>query len=129
VVESKLQGQVAQTTALLRRGAEYRRQRINASDMITTDEAAELSGTTRVTINIRIKTCRCIGVTHLRRGFKLPKWQFEPCVFHRVQLIRPRATSVQMNGLAMPPVGLMHGRFCLPNEAVAYLADSPETAL
>ena len=52
-----------------------------------------------------------------------------PCVFHRVQLIRPRATSVQMNGLSMPPVGLMHGRFCLPNEAVAYLADSPETAL
>jgi hypothetical protein len=34
-----------------------------------------------------------------------------------------------MNGLFMPPVGLMYGRFCLPNEAVAYLADSPETAL
>ena len=28
----------AQTTVLLRRGAEYRRQRINASDMITTEE-------------------------------------------------------------------------------------------
>jgi hypothetical protein len=36
---------------------------------------------------------------------------------------------VQLNGLSMPPVGLMYGRFCLPNEAVAYLADSPETAL
>ena len=75
----------AQTTALLRRGAEYRRQRINASDMITTDEAAELSGTTRVTINTWIKTGRCIGVTHLRRGFKLPKWQFEPYVFPVMQ--------------------------------------------
>ena len=75
----------AQTTALLRRGAEYRRQRINASDMITTDEAAELSGTTRVTINTWIKTGRCIGVTHLRRGFKLPKWQFEPYVFPVIQ--------------------------------------------
>ena len=52
-----------------------------------------------------------------------------PFVFYRVQLIRPRAKSVQMNGLSMPPVGLMYGRFCLPNEAVAYLADSPETAL
>lgn len=50
-------------------------------------------------------------------------------VFHRVQLSRPRATSLQMNGLSMPPVGLMHGRFCLPNEPVAYLADSQETAL
>ena len=29
----------------------------------------------------------------------------------------------------MPPVGLMYGRYCLPDEPVAYLADSPETAL
>lgn len=77
----------AQTTALLRHGAEYRRQRINASDMITTDEAAELSGTTRVTINAWIKSGRCIGVTHLRRGFKMPKWQFEPYVFPVIQLL------------------------------------------
>lgn len=52
-----------------------------------------------------------------------------PRVFHRVQLNRPRATSVQINGLSMPPVGLMLGRFCLPDEPVAYLADSQETAL
>ena len=50
-----------------------------------------------------------------------------PCVLHRVQLIRPRASSLRMNGLSMPPVGLMQGRFCLSNEPVAYLADSPET--
>lgn len=77
----------AQTTALLRRGAEYRRQRINASDMITTDEAAELSGTTRVTINAWIKSGRCIGVAHLRRGFKMPRWQFEPYVFAVIQAL------------------------------------------
>jgi hypothetical protein len=52
-----------------------------------------------------------------------------PYVFYRTQLIRPRATSVQINGLAMPPVGMMFGRYCLPDEPVAYLADSPETAL
>ncbi len=75
----------AQTAALLGHGAEYRRQRINASDMITTDEAAELSGTTRVTINAWIKNGRCIGVMHLRRGFKMPKWQFEPYVFTVIQ--------------------------------------------
>jgi hypothetical protein len=75
----------AQTAVLLRRGAEYRRQRINASDMITTDEAADLSGTTRVTINAWIKSGRCIGVTHLRRGFKMPKWQFEPYVFPMIE--------------------------------------------
>ncbi|MGE0350480.1 hypothetical protein [Hydrogenophaga sp.] len=71
----------AQTTALLRRGAEYRFHRINASDMITTDEAALLSSTSRVTINAWIKSGRCIGVAYLRSGIKIPKWQFEPSVF------------------------------------------------
>ena len=75
----------AQTAALLGRGAEYRRQRIQASDMISTDEAAELTGATRATINTWIKTGRCIGVSHLRRGFRVPKWQFEPYVFPVLQ--------------------------------------------
>ncbi|MDZ4281306.1 MAG: helix-turn-helix domain-containing protein [Hydrogenophaga sp.] len=77
----------AQTTALLRRGAEYRIHRINASDMITTDEAALLSGTSRVTINAWIKSGRCIGVAHSRGGIKIPKWQFEPSVFHVLQAV------------------------------------------
>ncbi len=65
----------------MRFGAQYRLQRIQASDMITTDEAATQSGTTRVTMNAWIKSVRCIGVLHLRRGYKLPRWQFEPFIF------------------------------------------------
>lgn len=72
---------VAHTSALLRTGAQYRRERMDAQDMITTEEAASLAGTTRVTINAWIKSGRCIGVAHLRRGFKLPRWQFEPAVW------------------------------------------------
>ena len=52
-----------------------------------------------------------------------------PNVFYRVQLIRSRTSSVVLNGLSLPPSGLMHGRFCLKGAPVAYLADSPETAL
>jgi len=32
----------------------------------------------RVMINAWIKSGRCIGVSNLRCGFKLPHWQFEP---------------------------------------------------
>jgi len=81
----------AQSAALLRSGAEYRRDRMNASDMITTDEAAELAGTSRVTINAWLKAGRCIGVANFRRGFKLPKWQFEPTTF---PLIHPIAQAL-----------------------------------
>ena len=75
----------AQTNALLQSGAAYRRERIQAADMITTEEAADLAGTSRVTVNAWIKAGRCIGVSHLRRGFKLPRWQFEPFVFPYLQ--------------------------------------------
>ena len=74
-----------QTQALLRSGAQYRRERMDAADMISTDEAAELAGTTRVTVNAWIKAGRCIGVAHLRRGFKLPRWQFEPAIWPVLQ--------------------------------------------
>jgi hypothetical protein len=77
----------AQTTALLRRGAEYRLHRINASDMITIDKAGLLSGTSRLTINAWIKSGRCIGVAYLHSGTKVPKWQFEPSVFPVIQTV------------------------------------------
>lgn len=75
----------AQSVAVLRSGAEFRRNRISAADMLTTEEAAELVGVSRVTINAWIKQNRCIGISNLRRGFKLPKWQFEPQVFELIQ--------------------------------------------
>jgi len=76
-----------QTAVLLRSGVQYRRDRMEAADMITTDEAAELAGTSRVTINAWIKSGRCIGVSNLRRGFKLPRWQLEPAIWPALQPI------------------------------------------
>lgn len=75
----------AQSAAVLRSGAEFRKNRIAATDMLTTEEAAELAGVSRVTINAWIKQNRCIGIANLRRGFKLPKWQFEQKVFELIQ--------------------------------------------
>jgi hypothetical protein len=49
--------------------------------------------------------------------------------FFRVQLLRARPGSVKLNGLLLPPAGVLSGRFCLPNQVTAYLADSADTAL
>lgn len=75
----------SQSAAVLHSGAEFRKNRIAAADMLTTEEAAELTGVSRVTINAWIKQNRCIGIANLRRGFKLPKWQFEPQIFELIQ--------------------------------------------
>jgi hypothetical protein len=46
--------------------------------MVSTDEAAELAATSRVTINSWIAKGRAIGLSQVKRGFRMPKWQFEP---------------------------------------------------
>jgi len=71
----------AESIAALRSGVEFRQRRISAPDMLTSDEAARLAGVSRVTVNAWIKQGRCIGVSNLRRGFKIPGWQFAPPVF------------------------------------------------
>ena len=50
-------------------------------------------------------------------------------VFFRVQLLRARPRSVRINGLLLPPAGVLSGRFCLTDQVTAYLADSADTAL
>lgn len=69
------------TRALLLGSLEARTERLDASDMLSTDEAADLVGTTRVTINAWIAKGRCIGLAQTKRGFKVPRWQFEPAVW------------------------------------------------
>lgn len=49
--------------------------------------------------------------------------------FFRVQLLRARPGSVRLQGLLLPPAGVLAGRFCLPDQVSAYLADSADTAL
>ena len=55
--------------------------------MMSTDEAAALLGTSRVTINACIGKFRFIFFTQTKRGIKGPRWQFEPAVWAHVALI------------------------------------------
>jgi hypothetical protein len=50
-------------------------------------------------------------------------------VWHRVQRKAARKDSVRHKGYVLAPRGGLAGRFDLADEATAYLADSPETAL
>ena len=71
----------AQTSALLNSSLASRRERLAAADMISTDEAALMVGSSRVTVNAWIAKGRCVGLTQSKRGFRLPKWQFEPAIW------------------------------------------------
>ncbi|MCM5681555.1 hypothetical protein M8A51_18675 [Schlegelella sp. S2-27] len=68
---------LAETKALMAGSLAMRQQRLDAGDMVSTDEAAQMTGTTRVTMNAWIDSGRAIGLTRIKRGFRLPKWQFD----------------------------------------------------
>jgi hypothetical protein len=71
----------AEVRALLAGSLAARQQRLAAADMISTDEAAQLVATTRVTINAWIAKGRAVGLTQTKRGFRMPRWQFEPSMW------------------------------------------------
>lgn len=71
----------AEARALLANSLASRQQRLQADDLISTDEAAELAGTSRVTVNAWIAKGRAVGLTQIKRGHRLPRWQFEPRIW------------------------------------------------
>ncbi|MBI3346956.1 MAG: hypothetical protein HY020_07060 [Burkholderiales bacterium] len=71
----------AKTKALLTAGLAGRNERLQAGDMISVNEAAELASTTPVTIDAWIAEGRAIGLNHAQQGYRLPRWQFEPAVW------------------------------------------------
>ena len=68
----------AETRALLTNSLANRQLRLDSADMVSTDEAAQLVSTSRVTVNAWIAKGRAIGLTQTKRGFRMPRWQFEP---------------------------------------------------
>ena len=90
----------AEVRALLANSLAARQQRLAAADMISTDEAARLADTTRVTINAWIAKGRAIGLTQTKRGFRMPRWQFEPTMWD--QLPRISAALGTTEGWALP---------------------------
>jgi len=71
----------SEVRALLANSLAARQERLGAADMISTDEAAQLVQTTRVTINAWIAKGRAVGLTQTKRGFRMPRWQFEPSMW------------------------------------------------
>ena len=68
----------AETRALLINSLANRQLRLDSADMVSTDEAAQLADASRVTVNAWIAKGRAIGLTQTKRGFRMPRWQFEP---------------------------------------------------
>jgi hypothetical protein len=69
---------VSATRRLLRDGLTTRSSRLAADDMLSTNEAAALTGSSQALINTWIANGRCIGLSQPSGPYRLPRWQFEP---------------------------------------------------
>ncbi|HEX5285652.1 MAG TPA: excisionase family DNA-binding protein [Polaromonas sp.] len=108
-----------ETKAIFAASLAGRKERLEAGDMLTTDEAAELVGTTRVTVNAWIAKGRAIGLTQTRRGYRLPKWQFEPQMWEVIPHLSKALDTVE--GWAMltfleTPMGALQGQ--MPRQVI-----------
>ncbi len=109
----------AQTKALLAGSLAARTARLEANDMLSIDMAADLVGTTPVTINAWVAKGRAIGLTQARRGFKLPSWQFEPALWDAVPKLSKALGTTEGGALLAfleTPSGALGGR--TPRQAI-----------
>lgn len=122
----------SQTNALLAGSLAARTARLEANDMLSIDMAADLVGTTPVTINAWVAKGRAIGLTQARRGFKLPRWQFEPALWDALpKFSKALGTTEGWALLAFleTPSGALHG--LTPRQAIeqGHLARVVEVAV
>jgi hypothetical protein len=76
-----------QAAALLSASLAWRQARLDQPDMVSSDEAAALVRTNRETVNQWIRAGRCIGLERSVRGWRLPRWQFEPAIHKHLPAI------------------------------------------
>lgn len=109
----------AEVRALLASSLAGRQQRLAAADMLSTDEAAQLVNTTRVTINAWIAKGRAVGLTQTKRGFRMPRWQFEPSMWDALLRLSVALSTTEGWGLLSfleSPHGALGGRS--PRQAI-----------
>jgi hypothetical protein len=84
---------VAQMRTLLASSLAARSDRLSRDDLVSTDEAAAMAGTSRVTINDWIGRGRAIGLSQIKRGYRLPRWQFEPRMWEAIPKLSSKLES------------------------------------
>ena len=86
---------VSVTRKLLSESLERRLAILDAADMLTTDQGADLMGMTRAEIVDRIKRGAALGLVGPKRGYKLPRWQFEPLVWQSLARVSEALGSTE----------------------------------
>lgn len=96
-----------------------RQARLSAADMVSTDQAATLTGTSRVTVNAWISKGRAIGLRQAKRGFRMPAWQFEPVMWELLPQLTKALDTAEgwaVLGFLETPMGALNGR--TPRQAI-----------
>lgn len=86
-VNRSAEGSRAETLAMLSAGEAVRSARLAAEDMVSVDQAAEIAKTSHATICEWIEEGRCIGLSQVKGGFRVPRWQFESRIWPLISQI------------------------------------------
>lgn len=73
----------------VREGERFKRDRLSRPDMLSPDRAAARAGITRQALDDRRKKGRALALSHLKRGFRYPAWQFDDGVATDVARVLP----------------------------------------
>ena len=70
-------------------GESFKREVLAREDMLSPEVAARKAGITRQALDLRRRQRRALGLTHAKRGYRYPSWQFEDAVAEPIIEILP----------------------------------------
>ena len=73
----------------VREGERFKRDTLARPEMLPPDVAADRAGITRQALDDRRKKGRALALSHLKRGFRYPAWQFDEDVADAVARVLP----------------------------------------
>lgn len=71
-------------------GDRYKRDLLARSDMLVPDVAAERAGISRQALDLRRKRGQALALSHVKRGFRYPAWQFDDALAPSMLTLLPR---------------------------------------
>jgi hypothetical protein len=79
-------------------GARFKRETLTRPEMLPPDQAAKLAGISRQALDLRRRHGQALALSHAKRGFRYPAWQFADDIAEPLMRVLARLTHLDCWG-------------------------------
>jgi hypothetical protein len=79
-------------------GQRFKRETLSRAEMLAPEKAAALAGISRQALDLRRKNAQALALSHAKRGFRYPAWQFDEELAEPLMRVLPKLAHLDAWG-------------------------------